>query len=602
MKALTQELLSAEQRYQAMWSIELAAVLAVGFSFYIAYASHTIPLPVAWTTIVIPLAFSKRVMNAGALTRRLRRLTTFQRERLRRLDGEWRGSEDAMFNPAEPDHPYAGDLDLFGEGSLYQYLSTARTGFGRQTLAEWLLVSPLPGEIPVRQAAVQELRNRHDLREHFAVSGSIQASAKDSLEDCRALMDWLSAPPRSFFPGARVLAFIVCLVTLASIPLAILGRVGALVPLLLLGVIAAITLTLQERIGEIQKAAVRHAPRPELERLGAFAARLQTESFSSSLLQSLQSHFRPRAAAVRRLLRTLRLLQLHEDPAFTYLSYLSLWGAQFAMAVESQRARHRDTLIAWTAAIGTFEALLSLSAYAFEHPEYPFPVLVDSKTPVFEALALGHPLLPPASSVRNDVTLNATRFILVSGSNMSGKSTYLRSIGLNAVLARTGAPVCAESLRLSDFQIASSMRVQDSLQEGKSRFFAEVSRVSAILDLAKAGQVLFLLDELLSGTNSQDRRDGVAGVIEHLIAHHASGFLTTHDLALTGIVSQHGDQAINVHFTDVFEDGKMTFDYKLRPGIVHRANAREILSLLGIPVRPRSENRVEEQRTSIENG
>jgi DNA mismatch repair ATPase MutS len=202
--------------------------------------------------------------------------------------------------------------------------------------------------------------------------------------------------------------------------------------------------------------------------------------------------------------------------------------------------------------------------------------------------------------VRNAVDLNATtRFILVSGSNMSGKSTYLRSIGLNTVLAQAGAPVCAESVRLSHFQLASSMRIQDSLQEGKSRFFAEVSRVRAILDLAERGPVLFLLDELLSGTNSQDRRDGVAGVIDHLIAHRASGLLTTHDLALTGIVAHHGNAATNVHFTDSFEDGKMSFDYKLRPGIVNRANAREILGLLGIPVHALRSSRTDGDRNLV---
>jgi hypothetical protein len=559
----------------------------VGFIVYTAYASTAIPHAIASVSAIsaiVPAVVAKRLLKAGARTRRLRRIANYQRERLRRLEGEWGGTEEAAFNPSEPEHPYAGDLDLFGQGSLYEYLSMARTGFGRQTLAQWLLDGVPPDQTRARQAAIEELRDCHDLREYFAISGSMQASAKDTLDDCRALMDWLSSPPRPFAAGARLLALLICLLTLASVPLAILGWVGHFVPVLLLGGVAAITVAFHDRVSAIQQAVVRQAPRPELHRLAAFATRLRSERFSSPLLRSLQSHFDHRPIAIMRLVLTLRLLQVHEDPAFTYISYLSLWGVQFAMAVENQRTRNREMLISLTAAIGALEALLSLSAYAFEHPEYPFPELVDCETPVFEALSLGHPLLPVASCVRNAVDLNATRFVLVSGSNMSGKSTYLRSIGLNTVLARAGAPVCAESLRLSHFQLATSMRVQDSLQEGKSRFFAEVSRVRSVLDLAERGPVLFLLDELLSGTNSQDRRDGVAGVIEHLIAHHGSGFLTTHDLALTGIVAHHGDSAMNVHFTDAFEDGKMTFDYKLRPGVVNRANAREILGLLGIPI------------------
>ena len=492
LKALAEELLAAEQHYVSLWSIELAALLAVGFAFYAAYASSTIPRPLAWATVVIPAALSKRLLSAGAKTRRLRRLAGYQRERLRRLEGEWSSVDDVAFDPAPPEHPYAGDLDLFGERSLYEYLSTARTGFGKQTLAQWLLDGAHPNETMERQAAVQELRERHDLREYFATSGSIQGSTKEDLEECHALMDWLSAPPQPFNAGARVLALLICLLTLGSVPLAILGWVGHFVPLLLLAAVAALTLTFQERISIIQKSAVRHAPRPELERLAAFGGRLRAEQFSSPLLVSLQSHFKSHPAAMGRLVRTLRLLQVHEDPAFTYISYLSLWGAQFAMAVEGQRARHRELLIRWTSAIGTLEALLSLSTYTFEHPEYPFPVLVKGETPIFEATALGHPLLPAASCVRNSVDLNTNRrFVLVSGSNMSGKSTYLRSIGMNAVLAQAGAPVCAESLRLSHFRLATSMRIQDSLQEGKSRFFAEVSRVRAVLDLAERGPVLF---------------------------------------------------------------------------------------------------------------
>ncbi|HEX4810570.1 MAG TPA: hypothetical protein VH325_16655 [Bryobacteraceae bacterium] len=563
----------------------MAAVLAVGFALYTAYASGAIPRVLAYATVLIPVALSKPLLNAGARARQVRRLANYQRERLKRLEGDWQDSEDSTFDPADPDHAYAGDLDLFGESSLYEYLSTARTGFGKRTLAEWLLNGAEVGDVRARQEAVEELRDRHDLREYFATSGSIQGSAKESLEECRALMDWVSAPPCPFGAAVRVAAFVVCLLTLASIPLAIVGFIGHFVPLLFLMGVAVITLAFYARVSGIQQAAVKQAPRPELQRLAAFAARLQSERFSSSLLAAIQTQFQTQPAAVLKLVRTLRLMQLHEDPSFTYISYLSLWGVQFAMSVEGQRSRHREILIQWTKSIGALETLLSLSAYAFEHPEYPFPQLVEGEAPVFEASELGNPLLPAASCVSNPAELNAgTRFVLVSGSNMSGKSTYLRSIGLNTVLARAGAPVCAGSLRLSSFQLATSMRIQDSLQEGKSRFFAEVSRVRAILDLAERGPVLFLLDELLSGTNSQDRRDGVAGVIDYLIDHNASGFLTTHDLALTGIVAHHRGAAANVHFTDVFEDGKMSFDYKLRPGVVNRANAREILRLLRIPV------------------
>ncbi len=189
------------------------------------------------------------------------------------------------------------------------------------------------------------------------------------------------------------------------------------------------------------------------------------------------------------------------------------------------------------AAISELEGLASLGAYAFEHSDYPFPSFngdVADRTPLFEAGAIGHPLIESTICVRNPVSINqSTRFVLVSGSNMSGKSTYLRTIGLNFVLARVGAPVCADVLRLSMFSIATSMRVSDSLQDEKSRFLAEVTRVREIIDIAAGGPLLFLFDELLTGTNSEDRRAGAAGVITNLIEKGASGFLTTHDLALS---------------------------------------------------------------------
>jgi DNA mismatch repair ATPase MutS len=202
---------------------------------------------------------------------------------------------------------------------------------------------------------------------------------------------------------------------------------------------------------------------------------------------------------------------------------------------------------------------------------------------VFVATGLGHPLIEGELCVRNPVSLNAQeRFVLVSGSNMSGKSTYLRAIGLNFVLARAGAPVCADSLRMSWFSLATSMRVQDSLQDGKSRFLAEVTRVRDMIDQALAGPLLFLLDELLTGTNSEDRRAGAAGVIAHLLENGASGLLTTHDLALTELVFSRAHLAKNMHFVDHLDGTAMAFDYRLRDGIVPHSNGAAILAQLGI--------------------
>jgi DNA mismatch repair ATPase MutS len=232
--------------------------------------------------------------------------------------------------------------------------------------------------------------------------------------------------------------------------------------------------------------------------------------------------------------------------------------------------------------LSEFEALLSMASYAHEHPDDPFPEL--STTPGISGEELGHPLLPDARCVRNSIRLEPqSPLLIVSGSNMSGKSTYLRTIGINVVLAMAGAPVRARSLRLSPLHVGASIRVTDSLQGGSSRFFAEITRLRKIVDLAAGpAPVLFLLDELLNGTNSHDRALGAEGILRELLGRRAMGLVTTHDLALTAIAAPLG--AANIHFQDTLEAGHLHFDYKVRPGIVEKSNALELMRSIGLDV------------------
>jgi DNA mismatch repair ATPase MutS len=246
------------------------------------------------------------------------------------------------------------------------------------------------------------------------------------------------------------------------------------------------------------------------------------------------------------------------------------------------------------AAAGELEALLSLSAYCYEHPDDPFPeIVVEADTKhdgrpraAFDGTSLGHPLLPAARMVRNDVRLSGdTRLLVVSGSNMSGKSTLLRTVGINAVLALSGAPVRAASLRLSPLAIGATLRIQDSLQEGRSRFYAEITRIKLLAQMASdARPLLFLLDELLHGTNSHDRLVGAQGVLQSLIARGAIGLVTTHDLALTEIARELAPTVVNTHFDDWFEGGEIRFDYRVKPGPVTRSNALALMRAVGLDV------------------
>jgi DNA mismatch repair ATPase MutS len=314
--------------------------------------------------------------------------------------------------------------------------------------------------------------------------------------------------------------------------------------------------------------------------LARFLERLESETRTSTRLTQLRKHLLAKTWTSSQ-----RIRQLSRLVSLGPLAFLLLWTGPLALAVEAWRGASGSALLRWLAVIGEFEALCALAGYAFENPADVFPEIV-SDGPCLEALELGHPLLPRERCVRNDVCLcGELRLLVVSGSNMSGKSTLLRAVGVNAVLAQSGAPVRARRLRLSPLSVGATLRIQDSLQAGRSRFYTEITRLRQLLDLAKGPlPLLFLLDELLQGTNTDERRLGAEAVLRALLSHNAIGLVTTHDLAVTQIADLLTDRAANVHFEDQFENGRMTFDYRMRPGIARSRNALALLRAVGFEV------------------
>jgi DNA mismatch repair ATPase MutS len=258
-----------------------------------------------------------------------------------------------------------------------------------------------------------------------------------------------------------------------------------------------------------------------------------------------------------------------------------------AAAIEGWRREFGPKVSAWLDAVAEYEVLSSLAAYSYEHPGDPFPDFVEDQTARLEGLQLGHPLVPTARMVRNDVHLTPeVSVLIVSGSNMSGKSTLLRTVGVNVVLAMSGAPVRAQQLRLTPLAVGATLHVHDSLQAGRSRFFAEIERIRAITDLTdRLPKPIFLLDELLQGTNSHDRAIGAEALLRALIERGAIGLITTHDLALAAIADRSRGRAANVHFEDELRGGELVFDYKMRPGPVTHSNALALMKAVGLPVR-----------------
>lgn len=503
---------------------------------------------------------------------------------LARVENRWIGSGNQGERFRDPQHLFADDLDLFGRGSLFELLSTARTAGGESVLAGWLLTPGAREEVLARQAAVTELRGRIDLRQNIALLGDDVRSAVDH----KTLQNWGSRPPVLFFPGARVVAVLLAAAAVVTFGLVITMTTSVIPLLVVILAEVAFGMAISAPLERVLESA--GTPARELRLLALVLERLEREQFTAPALVALKASLQVKGEAASRGIQRLSKLVMHLDSARNqFLGILVsplLWTKQFAMAIEAWRRRCGPEIGKWVAAVSEFEALCSLASFAWERPDAVFPELLEDAGPVFLGAALAHPLIPSQEAVANDVALGGgTRLWIVSGSNMSGKSTLLRAVGLNTILAWAGAPVTAGALRVSRLAIGASMRTVDSLADHRSRFYAEISRLREIVELARAGKpTLFLLDELLSGTNSHDRRIGAEGLIRGLMDRGAIGMVTTHDLALAEIVPSFQGIAENVHFEDQLEGGEIHFDYRLRAGVVTRSNALALMRAVGLEV------------------
>ena len=536
-------------------------------------------LPIA---IFVPLAFYHgRVLNARD---RAARAASFYERGLARLEERWQGTGSTGERFRNASHLYADDLDLFGHSSVFELLATTRTSGGEAVLASWLLAPAPIDMIRDRQSAVRELGPKLDLREDLSVLGPELQEAVRTEE----LQKWATAPPTLIGTWPRIVAPILAAATASGIVYWVWsGRPPDwIVPAIV--VQSAFALYFRERVHEVAHGVERREQ--ELEVLAALMDRIERDPAATPLLTRLRGELhatgRSPAAEVRQLARLVDFLSSGHNQMFGPIAAVLLIGTQLAFAVERWRVRCGPVVPRWLAAVAEYEALSALATYHAEHPDDPFPEVVDGE-PFYEGDALAHPLVAVAAAVPNDVALGGQHphLLIVSGSNMSGKSTLLRTVGVNAVLAQAGAPVRAVRLRMSPLHVGATLRLNDSLVEGRSRFYAEITRIAAIVALAKTTpHVMFLCDEMLSGTNSHDRLQGATGILKGILALGAIGIVTTHDLALTAIADSLGRQAINLHFEDRFEHDMLTFDYTLRPGVVRTGNAIPLMRSVGLDV------------------
>ena len=581
-------------------TLSIARLVSIGLAILMTFwsvAAALVPVTVFIALVVVHERVVRERKRAGTRA-------AFYSRGLARIDGTWAGGGDAGDDLDEEHHPYSADFDLFGKGSIFELLSLATTRAGRQRLAAWLKTPAHDvAEIRSRQEAAQELRENVDLREDLALAA--REVAKD-VESAR-LDQWASMAPAKVASWERVavmaLPALCIILLLLSLP-AIFARLVGLThpeaidsygilgdfPLWPLGVAVLVTAFFARHIHariEPVVIAVERAE-PALALLAGLVARIERESFKGPRLATLSTRLRGAQNAaskeIERLRRLVSLLDARRNQFFAPFALILLWTPNVAMAIERWRVRSGSHIADWIEVVGEIEALASLASLAYENPSFAIPVVV-SEGPLFDAKDLGHPLIPADRRITNDLHLGGTlRLLVVSGSNMSGKSTMMRSVGIAAVLAMAGGPVCARSLRIAPMAVGASIRLHDSLQENASRFYAEILRIRQILDLSRSGALLFLLDEVLAGTNSHDRRIGAEAIVRSLVDHGAAGLVSTHDLALAQIADELGPRAANVHFEDHIEDGRVVFDYRMRPGVVTKSNALELMRSVGIEV------------------
>jgi hypothetical protein len=482
-------------------------------------------------------------------------------------------------------HLYAADLDVFGQGSIFQLMNETATRAGEERLAAWLSSPARAEQVVARQGAARELVPRVAFRQDVCVEARTVAKEK---ADPGLFIQWAeSGPSLTGIRWARPVAVVLPLVTLT---LFVLGRFDMVPrPLWWAGLLAQLAVVvatrrplrqMEERMSAGEHGFVRYAPVFE---------RVEAERFEHPELLRLRSGPQregepPVSTHLKHFSRLYSFVEFKRHQFHPVVHLFTLWDVHALFALEGWREKHGARVRGWFEALAELEALSCLAGLAHDRPHFTWPTL-EGDGPRVVAKGVGHPLLD--APVLNDVELPGPgSALLLTGSNMSGKTTLLRALGLNAVLALAGAPVCARAFSLSPLRVLTSMRVKDSLERGVSYFYAEVQRIKAVLDAAAAakGQALFLLDEILLGTNTRERQIASREVLRLLLSTGACGGVTTHDLSLASLADEYGGKVVNMHFRDHLEEGKMVFDYRLRAGVVDTTNALRVLRMAGVPV------------------
>jgi hypothetical protein len=481
-------------------------------------------------------------------------------------------------------HAYANDLDVFGKASIYQYVNRTISEQGNRTFADWLLNPADPIIILQRQKAAKELTDQIEWRQQlraYGITNPITIASEKKIET------WLKGKNKfidnRFWKIARYLlpaiAFTILILYLSDVISSSLFYPSAI---LFFGISYGITKIIMPYYTLLNKIL------PELETLQNSIRWVEDASFSSELMNQLKNNFKPGAykasATIKKLKHILERFDYRLNPIVHIpLNTFLLWDLQQIMTLEKWKTDNNQNISAWFTALANMEAVVTIATLSFNHPQWCFPSISDEKA-VFVANDLGHPLIPAEKRVTNSFSTTGEKQLnLITGSNMAGKSTFLRSIGVNIVLAMMGAPACSSQLKVSTVKVISSMRVNDNLEENTSTFYAELKKLKEIIDAVNNKEKIFLLlDEILRGTNSADRHTGSIALIKQLIHHSAVGLIATHDLELTKLSDEFPGNLHNYHFDVQVKDEELYFDYKIKRGVCSSMNASLLMKKIGI--------------------
>ncbi|OJJ18100.1 hypothetical protein BKI52_29165 [marine bacterium AO1-C] len=578
-----------QQKYNQVSTVRLLSFVgAIISAFYVGrLAGHWGWGALAFVIgIGIFIALIKRHNRIVYQRNQYRFLAQINQEEILRLDNQLKDFADGNQHLPQG-HFYASDLDIFGRHSIFQLLNRTTTQRGEQTLAAWLLNPARPKEIQARQEATQELKEMLDWRQAFQARGKHGQAEGIAINQ---LFDWGAESPKIMNKKWLVLmTYIMPIVSLAAMIIMGIGLTTyhiLFIPMFINGLFLGMTFKdIQNTHGKTDKSSA------TLKSYTQLLKNIEEASFNSDKLQKIKALTATETGTasqkIARLATILANLDQRKNILFSFpANFFFLWDIIWVTRLEKWRQTTRREIVGWLKAINQMEALNSLAGYAYANPAAVIPK-ISNQDYVIEAANLGHPLINGQERITNSVTLTGLgNTMVITGSNMSGKTTFERTVGVNVVLALAGAPVCADQFTVSPMQVFTSMRTQDSLEENISSFYAELKRLKQLIDHLESNPrlpVLYLLDEILKGTNSQDRHLGAKALVYQLHGHKATGLVSTHDLEL-GILEKQTDFIQNYSFNSQIEGDKIFFDYKLTPGICRSFNASKLMQNMGIEI------------------